>query len=62
MSVRGGWRTATIDNGSTASDEVDLGHIYDFIDVILPTLTAGTIKIQVAEVMGGTFQDRGDGI
>lgn len=62
MSVYGGWRTAVIDNGNTASAEVDLGHIYDFLDVILPTLTAGTIKVQVAEVMGGTYQDLGDGI
>ncbi len=62
MSVYGGWRTATIDSAGVTSDEVDLGHAYDFLDIILPTLTAGTIKIKVAQVAGGTYQDLGDGI
>ncbi len=62
MSVYGGWRTATIASSDTASGEVDLGHDYDFLDIILPTLTSGTIKLQVAQVAGGTYQDLGDSI
>lgn len=59
MTVYGNWRTATIANGATASGEVDLGDNYDFLDVILPTLTSGTLKVQVSDKSGGTFQDLG---
>lgn len=62
MSVYGGWRTATIAINETDSGEVDLGFMFDFLDIILPTLTSGTIKLKVAQVGGGTYQDLGDGI
>lgn len=62
MSVYGGWKTATIDQNNTDSGAVDLGHDFDFLDVILPTLTSGTIKIKVAQTASGTYQDLGDGI
>ena len=62
MSVHGIWQAATIDNGDTSSDEVDLGRDYDFLEVIIPTLTSCTIKIQTAEESGDTPLDLGDGI
>ncbi len=61
MSLPGSWKAATITAG-TSSDEVDLGRDYDFLDIQIPAMTAGTIKIQVAEKTGGTFRDLGDGI
>ena len=62
MSVYGGWKTATIADEGTASGETDLGHDYDFLDIIIPTIDSATLKIQVAQVAGGTYQDLGDGI
>ena len=62
MSAYGGWRTATIANGAATSDEVDLGRDFEFLDIILPTLTSCTIKIQVAKVGSGTYQDLGSSI
>ena len=61
MSLPGSWKAATITAG-TSSDEVDLGRDYDFLDIQIPAMTAGTIKIQVAEKTSGTFYDLGDGI
>ena len=62
MSYYGGWTTATIDDEGTASGEVDLGHSFDFLDIVIPTVDSTTLKIQVADVIGGTYQDLGDGI
>lgn len=62
MSVYGQWLAATIDEDGTTSDEVDLGRSYDFLEIQIPTLISGTIKIQVAEATNGTYYDLGDGI
>lgn len=57
MSLYGDWKTATIALNGTTSGEVDLGRDYEVIQVIFPTLTSCTIKLQVAQLTGGTFQD-----
>ena len=62
MSIYGDWMAATIDTDDTSSDEVDLGRDYDFLEIQIPTLISGTLKIQVAEKTSGTFYDLGDGI
>jgi len=67
MSVYGYWLDAVIANGGTASAEVDLDPnsafgLFDFLQIVIPTVTSGTIKLQVAEKSGGTFQDLGSGI
>ena len=62
MSIYGDWKVATISAGETSSAEVDLGRDYDFLEIQIPTLISGTVKIQVAELTGGTFYDLGDGI
>ena len=62
MSLYGEWLTATIANGGTASGEVNLGRDFEYLQIILPTLTGGTVKIQVSDVTGGTFQDLGSSI
>jgi len=58
----GSWKPATIETDDTSSAEVDLGNDYDYLEIIIPTLISGTIKIQVAEQSGGTFYDLGDGV
>jgi len=62
MSMYGEWKAATIANGATSSAEVDLGRDYDFMEIQIPTITSGTIKVQTSENTGGTFLDLGDGV
>jgi len=62
MSIYGEWLTGTIASGGTSTDAINLGKDYEFIQVILPTLTAGTLKVQVSATFGGTYQDLGSGI
>jgi hypothetical protein len=63
MSVYGGWKTATIALNGTTSGEVDLGApSWDYLQVIIPTIDSGTIKVQVSDVAGGTYQDLGDDV
>lgn len=62
MSMYGQWMAATIEEDGTSSAVVDLGFSYDFLEIQIPTLISGTIKIQVAEKYGDTYRDLGDGI
>jgi len=62
VSLYGTWTAATIANTAKSSAEVDLGRDYDFLEIQIPTLTSGTLKIQVAEKTSGSFYDLGDGI
>ena len=59
MSVYGPILTTTIASAGTSTDEIDLVHSYDFIQVSLPALDSCTIKIQTSFVTGGAFQDLG---
>jgi len=62
MSIYGEWLAATIESDGTSSGQVDLGKVYDFLDIQIPTMTACTIKLTVAEKLGGTYRDLGDGV
>ena len=63
MSDYGQWKAATIAGGAAWSDEVNLGGDYDLLEIQIPTLdSSSTIKIQVAELTGGTFRNLGDGV
>jgi len=62
MSIYGAWLAATIAIDGTSSAEVDLGRDYDYLEIQIPTLISGTVKLQVAEKSGGTFRDLGDGV
>ena len=62
MSIYGEWKAATIDEGGTSSDEVNLGRNFDYLLAQIPTLVSCTVKLQVAEEAGGTFYDLGDGV
>ena len=62
MSIYGEWKAATIAINGTSSAEVNLGRDFDFLEIQIPTLVSGTVKLQVAELTGGTFYDLGDGV
>jgi hypothetical protein len=55
----GKWVTGTIAVDGTSTDEIDLDSDYDFIEVRIPTLVSGTLKLQTSNVTGGTYQDLG---
>lgn len=64
MSKYGGWKTATIDVSvdNTLSGAVDLGESFDFLDIILPTLTSCTVALHVCDTADGTFQALGNSV
>ncbi len=62
MSLYFPWQTGTIALNGTSTDEIDLQNNCELMQVILPTLTSGTIKITVSDETGGTFQDLGSSI
>lgn len=60
MSIYGdAWVTGTIAINGTSTDEINLGRDYDFIEIRIPTLVSGTLKVQTSNESGGTFQDLG---
>ena len=62
MSLYGSWQTASIAINEATSDAVDLGRDYEYLQVILPALTSGTVKVTVCDTSGGTYQDLGSSI
>lgn len=62
MSLYGEWKAATIANGGTSSAAVDLGRSYDFLEIQIPTITSATLKLQVSETVGGTYDDLGENV
>lgn len=61
-SVTGDWVTAHILKGGTTTQVTDLGDSFMYMNVIIPTLDTATVKVQVAESLGGTFYDLGDSV
>ena len=59
MSLYGSWTSGTIAINGTSTGEIDLGRDYDFIEVRIPALISGTLKVQTSNATGGTFQDLG---
>ena len=62
MSLPGSWIAATIASSGTSSSAIDLGKVYDYLDIYLPTLTSCTLKLQVSEKLAGTYADLGSGV
>jgi hypothetical protein len=62
MSLYGRWISADIASGQTSTDVIDLQTDYEFIQIILPTLTPCKLKVQVSDLPSGTFQDLGQGV
>ena len=54
----GKWRDAiiTVATDDVLTPEVDLERDYQFLEVVIPTITSATVSVQVAEATGGTFQ------
>ena len=59
MSLYGSWVTGTIAIDGTSTDEINLGRDYDYIEIRIPALVSGALKLQTSNVTGGTFQDLG---
>jgi len=53
----GAWKDCQIDisDSTTLSDEVDLGHDFTHLLVLVPTITSTQISVQVAKGSGGTY-------
>ena len=64
MSVYGEWKDATITiaTDDDLTPEVDLGRDFEYLDIIIPTLTSCQVSLEVAQLTGGTFQDLGDDV
>ena len=60
MSVYGEWQDATIASGTTSA-AVNLGRSYEWVQIIIPTITSGDISFTAAETLGGTYYTLGSG-
>ncbi len=51
------WKTALVDisDDDTLSTEVDLQGYYEFLMVLIPTITSSTVTVHVSETSGGTY-------
>lgn len=58
----GAWQDVAIASSGTTSAEVDLGGDCDYVQITIPTITAATVSLQVAEDSGGTFYTLGASI
>jgi len=58
----GNWETGTIASSGTSTGVIDLGREFQYLCIILPSLTSGTIKVQVSDAVGGTYQDLGKSV
>ena len=61
MSIYGEWKTATVTTPATESAAVDLGRDFDFLEIVIPTITACAVGLQVSKD-NSTFKALGDGI
>jgi len=64
LSIYGSWNDAviTIATDDDLSAAVDLGNNYEFMQVILPTLTSSTVLVHVCDTSGGTYTALGNGV
>ncbi len=53
------WVTGTIAAGGTSTGAINLGRDYDYIEVRIPSLVSGTLKVQTSNAIDGTYQDLG---
>jgi hypothetical protein len=57
MMVPGGWKDAvlTYTTDDDLTPEVDLGATFNYLLVLVPTITSSTVTVHVSDVSGGTF-------
>lgn len=55
--IPSGWKTALIDIDvdDVLSAEVNLGAPYEYLMVLIPTITSSTVTVTVSNASGGTF-------
>lgn len=59
-SVEGPWLTGYIPKTKTSTATIDLGDVYMYMRIIIPTLDAATLKVTVAETPSGTYYNLQD--
>lgn len=57
--ARGQWASVAIANGASLSSAIDLGRIYDFIQLDVPAVNATSVGIDVSRTAGGTYNALG---
>lgn len=62
MSEVGEIKIAQIAKTGTSSQAVDLGGYYPYLQVVIPTIDSATLKVQVSELIDGTYQDLGPSV
>lgn len=50
-----GWQDVAIACNTTTSSAVDLGNNYEYLNVHVPTIDAGEVKIYVSDTLAGTY-------
>jgi len=53
------WQTVNIANAGTLSSAVDLGRIYDMIQLDIPAMNVCSLSITVSKIPGGTYNTLG---
>ena len=61
MSLYGSWKDAVVTSPAVASAAVDLGRDFDFLEIVIPSLTACTVGLQVSRD-NSNWDALGDGI
>ncbi len=54
--------TAEIQKTGTSTGAIDLGDYYPYLQVVIPTIDTATLKVQVSELIDGTYQDLGPAV
>src|SRR5574343_14277 len=54
--------TAEIQKTGTSTGAIDLGDYYPYLQVVIPTIDSATLKVQVSELIDGTYQDLGPAV
>lgn len=55
-------KIAAIAKAGTTSNVVDLEDYYPYLHVVIPTIDSATLKVQVSELIDGTYQDLGPAV
>ena len=65
MNTFGSWMDATIAAGDIDTGEIDLQNQYDYLDLLIPGMSACKLSLKVAEkttAQGGIYYELGQGV
>lgn len=57
----GGWQTVVLNNGATDSTAIDLGRVFDLLDVDFPAMNSCSISLKASRSAAGTYNVLGVG-